>query len=741
MSQENMKESPILLTRTQPAGSFLEGFPIGNGRLGAMVTSTYPEEKIYLNHEWLWTSKWQGQKAPDESAAFLPELKKILKEKKWIEGTEFAIQHFSPPNKRRIDAFVSAGYFSICPDVSVIDSIRTLDMEKALVTGTLRYGMDHLIRESFASSVNGLIYVRYRMDNGAPFSGVCSLGRNYEKGVELSFVTEKDHLLMQGAALGNTPFQVEAFLHTKGGECKVRGNEVVFEEVTELIALLDIDVNKEGKNLFRTSPGKGYTPDWEKDLASHVEKWQKYFYRTRIDIPDGGIVSQYYQFGRYLLISSLIAGELPPNLQGKWNLNHKPPWSCDYHLNINLQMNYWGCCPTALEEFNTQLFDYVDRVAEDGKKIAEKTWGCRGTFFAHSTDVWAQGTPEAGGYSIWLCAAPWMAQHYMQHYRYTLDEKFLRERAWPFLRETALFFEDILERDENGLYQIIPSQSPENRFKGGGSPISLCVSSSCDIELLQELFRDAIFIAEKLGENSFIAKWQEILDNLPPLLVGKDGRLLEWGQEDFEEEEMGHRHISHLVGLFPGTVITERKTPEIYKAAMRSLEVRLENFLPGGFVPGWSRAILSNYFALAGEGEKAINEIRILAENQSTNTLLDLHPPQIFQIDGNLGILSTVASLLVQSQDDILTLLPALPGEWTEGKAANLRAEKCLSIDLEWKNGRVKEARITAEKGATIFFECPENCRMEGGIQKTVEGESFMEITLAGGESLLVKGI
>lgn len=739
-----MEENPVTLIRKQPAGSFLEGFPIGNGRIGAMVTSTYPEEKIYLNHEWLWTAKWRGKKDPDENADRLPELKKLLTEEKWVEGAEFAIRNFSPRGSflgfpARIDSFVSAGFLSICPDVSPIDHTRKLDMEKALVMSDLRCGKQQFFREVYASSTDGLIHVRYRMEKNTPFSGSVSLGRNYEKGVELSFVTKKDHLLMQGTVPGNTPFQVEAFLHTKGGECKVNGNEVIFEDVEELIVLLDVDVNKESRMEFPPSNGRELHPDWEKDLASHVENWQKYFYKCRITIPNGGIVSQYYNFGRYLLLSSFMNGELPPNLQGKWNLGNNPPWQSDYHLNINLQMNCWGCCPTALEEFNLLLFDYIDRVAEDGKKVAQKSWGCRGTCLPHATDVWGQATPEASGYSVWLGAAPWFAQHYMQHYRYTLDETFLRERAWPFLRETALFFEDILERDKNGIWQLIPSQSPENFFVGGFF-ISICVSSSCDVELLQELFRDAIFTAEKVGAKEYIAKWQEILTHLPPLAIGKDGRLLEWGDEKFQEVDKGHRHFSHLVGLFPGSVITEKKTPALYKAALRSLEVRLENFQPGGFVPGWSRALLSNYFALAGQGERAINEIRILAEKQSTDTLLDLHPPRIFQIDGNLGILSTIPALLVQTKDEVLTLLPALPGEWKEGKAENIRAEKALSIDLEWKEGRLAKARITAEKEVTFLFRCPENCSLQGENWTLLEEENLVKVSLPAGGSLLVTG-
>ena len=740
MSLKETIENPHFITRSQPAGSFLEGFPIGNGRLAAMVLSSYPEERIFFNHEWLWTARWRGKKAPDESAGFLPELKQLLRDGKYLEATDFGIRHFAPRGGKecRIDSYLSAGFLSITPDISPIDHSRTLDMEKALVRSTLRCAADTFTREIFASSTDGLIHIRNYMQNGTPFSGVCSLGRLFQKNVELSLETEKDHLLLRGTIPGGTSFQLEAFLHVKGGKTNVRGSEILFEDVEELTILVDAHVDKERKNSFPTSPGKTLLPDWRNDLAKHVENWQKYFFRSTLSLPDDKLISQYFHFGKYLFLSSLICGELPPNLQGKWNMDNNPCWSSDYHLNINLQMNYWGCCPLALEEFNKPFFDYVDKVAEYGKLLAAKLWGCRGTFFAHSTDVWAQGTPEARSYSLWLCAAPWLAQHYMQHYRYTLDETFLKERAWPFLRECALFFEDILEKDEAGIYQLMPSQSPENCFKGGGTPISLCISSSCDIELMEELFREAIFIAEKLGEKSFLPKWREILTHLPPLAVGRDGRLLEWGDEKFEEVEMGHRHISHLVGLFPGHVITERSTPELYKAALRSLEVRLENFHEDGFVPGWSRALLANYFALSGDGERAVESIKILAEKQSSSSLLDLHPPKVFQIDGNLGILSAVVSLLVQMKDQILYLLPALPSHWEKGKAANLHTEQALSVNIQWEAHELKEARILAAKEVSFFFRKPENCTVTGGLQEVVPGESFLKITLKSGEKLLV---
>ena len=336
----------------------------------------------------------------------------------------------------------------------------------------------------------------------------------------------------------------------------------------------------------------------------------------------------------------------------------------------------------------------MERFVEHGKKAARDLYGCKGIFLPMQTDPWGRSTPESYGYAVWIGAAAWLAQHMWWHYEYGQDQEFLRARAYPFIKEVAEFYETYLIEDQDGILQIVPSQSPENRFKESGDvfPVSLCVSATSDVQLAHDLLSHAVKASEILGVDGEKRRlWQDMLKKLPEMKIGSKGQLLEWNRE-FEEIDSGFKHTSHLFGLFPGEQITPEKTPELFQAAVISLNQRSAR--NSGNV-GWSRAWLACCFARIGDGDKALEHLTHLILDCCTDTLLDLHPPRIFQIDGNFGGMAAVLEMLLQSRHEELDFLPALPSAWPDGKICGLRARGGINVNIEWCRHQITRAEIT----------------------------------------------
>ena len=772
----------------KPAGSWVEALPIGNGNMGGMIFGGVEKERIQFNEDTFWSGKPMDRQSP-EAAENLGRIRRLLFDGKQKEAEALAMRTFMARPLRQ-ETYQTCGDLVLAFDLPAgsesEDYRRDLDLDTALATGSFKHGGVVYRREVFASYPAGLIVIRLTADKPGKVSFTAGFTTPHA-GKRMSVVDGNTVVMNAGATMHKRTkvecalrMEARARILAEGGAVTAQDDTLVVREANAVTILLAAATNYMNWRDVSADPGRRCAERLKAAagkrsaalLADHQRDHRVLFRRVTLDLgrteaarlptdqrirryarePDPSLAALYFQYGRYLLIASSRPGSQPANLQGNWAAELFPPWDSKWTININTEMNYWPAEVTGLNECAEPLFAMVEDVAVAGRRTAEMLYGARGWVAHHNIDIWRGTEPiNNANHGIWPTGGAWLATHLWEHYLFTGDREFLARRAYPILKECALFFVDALVEDprSDGKWLISgPSNSPE---QGG-----LVMGPAMDHQIIRAVFSAVIEGGAILETDAELgARLRGLLARIAPNRVGRFGQLQEWF-EDKDDPKNQHRHLSHLWGAFPGSEICVVKTPDLAKAAAVSLDHR------GMGNVGWSLAWQVGLWARLGKADKAHAAYGALLSRNANPNLFDQcfsGRPLPFEIDANFGGPAGLAEMLLQShlRNDRcrlsdpegaqfeISLLPALPSAWPNGRVTGLRARGGFEVDVSWADGRMAKAVIHSRRGNGCRIRCKTPLRLtqRSGGDKTesrVVGEGVMEFDTEAGESYELAG-